>query len=378
MKLAIISHTEHYTAADGSIVGWGPTISEINHLAPYFTHIYHIAMLHKETAPPSALPYKVTNVTFVALPPSGGKSVFEKMSLLTQIPKTLRIIKETLKKADFFQLRTPTGIGVYLIPYLTRFEKKEGWYKYAGNWNQENPPLGYGLQRKFLKRQYRTVTINGSWPDQPQQCLTFENPCLTKEEREEGLTVINTKKYEGPFSYCFVGRLEDEKGVQRIIDAVAALNERSKIAHIHFVGNGLKMKAYKAQCSSLNLPVTFHGFLSRNLVFDLYRSCDFLLLPSTASEGFPKVIAEAMNFGCIPIVSAVSSIGQYITNENGFVVTPTTAEKLEEVLDNTINLEALALKQKAGKGYLVAQDFTFDRYNTRIIKDVLKQSISIL
>ena len=36
MKLTIISHTEHYKLSDGTLVGWGPTITEINHLAEIF------------------------------------------------------------------------------------------------------------------------------------------------------------------------------------------------------------------------------------------------------------------------------------------------------------------------------------------------------
>lgn len=371
MKLAIISHTEHYTTQEGSIVGWGPTISEINHLAPYFTHIYHVAMLHKDSAPPSALPYKAANVTFVALPPSGGKSIIAKFSLLFNMPKTLSIIKKSLGEVDYFQLRTPTGIGVYLIPFLTRFVKKKGWYKYAGNWNQENPPLGYALQRRLLKKQKRTVTINGSWPNQPKHCLTFENPCLTEDEREEGMQVIENRTYTGPFSFCFVGRLEDEKGVQRIIDAFSSIKSNVDLGHIHFVGNGPKAKAYEMQCQSLNLPVTFHGFLKRDVVFDLYRSCSFLLLPSTASEGFPKVIAEAMNYGCIPIVSAVSSIGQYLNEDNGFIVSPTTSSKLEKVVITAVSDTPEHLKQKAVLGYQTANDFTFDRYNSRIITHIL-------
>lgn len=378
MKLAIISHTEHYKNNEGTVVGWGPTISEINQLAPYFSHIYHIAMLHPSAAPPSALPYVAKNVTFVPLPVSGGKSFTAKLSLVTNTPKTLLIVKKTLKKADCFQLRTPTGIGVYLIPYLTHFQKKKGWFKYAGNWNQKNPPLGYALQRKFLKQQKRVVTINGKWPNQPNQCLTFENPCLKEAERKDGLQIIETRTFKGPFSFCFVGRLEDEKGVQRIIDAFSNLGDKDVINHIHFVGNGAKIKEYKAQCAALQLPVSFHGFLKRDKVFNLYKTCQFLLLPSTASEGFPKVIAEAMNFGCIPIVSAVSSIGQYINTQNGFVVTPTTASKLEEVLNVAIHLTPEQLKEKAKKGYIVAEDFTFSHYNHRIFTEILKEQMPVI
>jgi len=68
MKLAIISHTEHYKDGDGNIVGWGPTITEINHLAKDFEKIYHVAFFHPEDAPPSSLRYTAPNVEFVPLP----------------------------------------------------------------------------------------------------------------------------------------------------------------------------------------------------------------------------------------------------------------------------------------------------------------------
>jgi len=371
MKLAIISHTEHYLSKGGSVVGWGPTISELNYLADSFDTIYHIAFLHKATPPPSSLPYTSSNIIFIPLPPSGGRTLMAKLSVLSRLPKTLSIIHKTLKEVDAFQFRTPVGIGVYLIPWLTLFTKKKGWYKYAGNWKQESPPLGYALQRWMLKKQARNVTINGKWSDQPDHCLTFENPCLSLEEREEGKKFILSKSYEGPFSFCFVGRLEDEKGVQRIIDAFGALSSKDRIGTIHFVGNGQKMEHYKEESRRLGVPAVFHGFLSRNEVFDLYRQCRFLLLPSTASEGFPKVIAEGMNYGCIPIVSKVSSIGQYITSDNGYIVNPVNGNQLHTILEGILEEKEVALKEKAVLGYDVASSFTFEHYKERILGEIL-------
>lgn len=370
MKLAIISHTEHYIDTNGNPVGWGPTVSEINHLASHFDEIYHVAMLHKEAPPPSSLPYLYPNITFVPLPPAGGTTWVDKLNILWQAPKTIAIVRKTLKKVDCFQLRVPTGIGVYLIPYLTRFVKTKGWYKYAGNWNQENAPIGYRLQRKLLKKQSRKVTINGSWPDQPSHCYTFENPCLTLGEREEGVGVIKQKLYEKPFTFCFVGRLSDAKGVQRIIDAFSG-SSLDRVERIHFIGNGPNMESYKAQCAAKKIPAFFHGFLSRDKVFAIYRESQFLLLPSTASEGFPKVIAEGMNFGCIPIVSNISSIGQYINTHNGYVLPTTTSESLATVFNEIQNESATLIKKKATHGYATASKFTFAHYNQRILNEIV-------
>lgn len=371
MKLAIISHTKHYKRADGTLVGWGPTISEINHLASHFEKIYHIAAFHTESPPPSSLPYLHKNIQFVALPPTGGVHIIHKLRIVWNMPYTLVTVRKILKKVDAFQLRTPTGIGVYLIPYLTHFSKKKGWYKYAGNWNQENPPFGYSMQRKMLKNQWRKVTINGRWDTQPANCYTFENPCLTLAERDEGIQVIKQKIYAPPFTFCFVGRLDDAKGVQRIIDAFSEI-DRSFIKMIHFIGNGDRLEAYKAQCAEKKLPVSFHGFLPREKVFDIYRESNFLVLPSTASEGFPKVIAEGMNFGCIPIVSNVSSIGQYINAGNGYIISPITAAGLKQIINEIRKEPKSNLEHKATQGYAVASKFTFVHYNNRILKDILQ------
>jgi len=372
MKLAIISHTEHYTSSDGTIVGWGPTISELNHLAPHFEEIIHLAFLHSEVAPPSSLPYVANNIRFVPLPVQGGKTIGQKLTILTSMFKTIKIVRNVLKEVDAFQLRTPTGIGVYLIPYLTLFQKKTGWFKYAGNWKQEHPPLGYRLQRWMLKKQSRLVTINGAWDDQPSHCLTFENPCLTAEERNIGIEVIQQKAYQKPFSFLFVGRLEDEKGVQRILDAFAKWEEKDSYIEIHFVGNGPHRDRYEEFAKEHQIRAKFHGFMDRDTVFQLYRSCHFLLLPSKASEGFPKVIAEAMNFGCIPIVSTISSIGQYVNKANGFPLDTVDVEGLLQVLNSMETQDEVTLRHKALEGYKTANRFMFEYYNKRILTEILK------
>lgn len=372
MKLAIISHTEHYRQSDGTVVGWGPTVSEINHLVQDFDEIIHIAFLHPGVPPPSSLPYTSSKIKFVSLKPVGGKDFAAKLNIIWQAPKIIATVQKTLKGVDVFQLRTPTGIGVFLIPYLTLFNNKMGWYKYAGNWNQQKAPLGYAFQRWMLKKQKRKVTINGNWPHQPKHCLTFENPCLTGEERQEGLKIIENKIYSAKFTFCFAGRLDNDKGVQRIIDAFANLKSLEKVETIHFIGNGENMERFIEECNSLKLPVIFHGFLERKKVFQIYKQSNFILLPSTASEGFPKVIAEAMNYGCLPLVSNVSSITQYVGLENGFIIEPCTAGELTHKLEKALNEEASKLKTMAFQAHRDVVDFTFENYRHKIQTIILK------
>lgn len=373
MKLAIISHTEHYKNEDGFIVGLAATVNEINHLLEIFDEIFHIAMLYDKKTPSNVLPYKSGKVTFIPLNPIGGKTLFDKLKIIWNTPQIIRTVSKTLKQVDYFQMRIPTGIGVFLIPYLTFFAKTKGWFKYAGNWNQKHPPISYGLQRLMLKRQSRKITINGHWLTQPKHCITFENPCLTVDEVSEASGVALKKKITGQITICFVGRLEHEKGVGLILEVLSLLNkaEKQRIVNVHLVGDGKDRLHFKSMAARYNVPVIFHGILARHDVFEVYKQSHVLLLPSK-SEGFPKVIAEAMAFGCIPIVSDVSSIGQYIQHEKlGYLLMPITANEILKQLQKVLKLIDKDYYEILKSQKLILKRFTYSYYNDRIKSEIL-------
>ena len=163
MKVAIISHTEHYADSDGIILGWGPTIKEINQLSEHVESLIHIAPLHSGTAPQSSMRYSNTRIQFIPIKPSGGEGV-KKFSILASAYSNIRIIKKALKEVDIVQFRAPTGIGVYILPYLKFFNNKKYWVKYAGNWKDENMPLGNKFQKWWLQNctsNNTKITING-------------------------------------------------------------------------------------------------------------------------------------------------------------------------------------------------------------------------
>ncbi|TDU34424.1 glycosyltransferase involved in cell wall biosynthesis [Gelidibacter sediminis] len=371
--LTIISHTEHYLLPDGSVVGLGSTVTEINHLLQIFDSITHAAMLHDSPAPPNTMPYLSDQITFVALPAVGGRTISAKLGILIQIPKVIAIIRKALKGADYFQFRAPTGIGVFVIPYLLFFSRKKGWYKYAGNWKQRNAPLAYSIQKWLLEKQLRPVTINGFWEDQPKHCLSFENPCLTEQEIKIGQMVMSSKSLQFPLELCFVGRLEAAKGVDLIIAAIEELEleTRKKIGVIHLVGSGPEIDTYKKRVDALKLPFIIYGHLSRVAVHQIYMTSHAILLPS-ASEGFPKVIAEAMNYGCIPIVSNVSSISHYIRDgENGFVMTGVNSSALKQCLLKLVSMSPSTHQWMKGNSIDFIRRCSYDYYNQRILNEIL-------
>lgn len=369
MKLLIISHTRHYLS-DAGIVGWGPTIREINYLAKYFESVTHVGTFYAgETAPASSMAYQGHNIRFVPIEPFGGDTLMQKLRILGEMSENLKIIRQELKNADVFQFRAPTGIGVYMIPYLL-LQSKPGWFKYAGNWVQKNAPLGYAIQRWMLKTQRRfKVTINGHWPRQHEHCLSFENPCLEEFEREIGQNSIESKDYDGVLDFCFVGRLELAKGVANIVDAFVGWNH-PRIGKIHLVGDGNEKTLFQSKTEGDDRFV-FHGFLNRNQVGTLLAQCHVFLLPSQ-SEGFPKVIGEAANYGCVVVTTDVSCIGDYIKEgQTGSLIgeNENNSARLRQVVEKLLNNREL--KKMALSAHRMAHQFTYEYYLEHIRNSVL-------
>lgn len=374
MKLAIISHTEHYLNDKGEVIAWGPTVREINNLTKIFSEVYHIAPLHKTRAPASALGYTSDKIKYIPLVASGGAGLASKIKILIAAPKNLLKVHKVLDKVDYVQFRGPTNLGMYIIPYLSIRKRPKKWFKYAGNWVQQNPPISYGLQRWWLKAnlQKSIVTVNGKWPDQQNHIISFENPCITTEELEEAHEIADKKRFDEGQTICFVGRLEEEKGVLRIIETLKLI-PGSSIKKVIFVGDGPNRRLFEEMAKPLKLEYLFTGGLSRYKLADVYKESHLFFLPSTASEGFPKVIAEAAAYGCVPVVSNISSIGQFVkNNENGILLENVSPEFMAKRLKDILEKPDL-LKYLSSKAVNIAIPFTYDHYNSRIKNEVLPQ-----
>ena len=78
MKLAIVSHTPHHLR-EGEVVGWGPTVREIDQLATLFSAVVHVAPLHDGPAPASDLAYRDARVRLRPVRATGGPRLADKL-----------------------------------------------------------------------------------------------------------------------------------------------------------------------------------------------------------------------------------------------------------------------------------------------------------
>jgi glycosyltransferase involved in cell wall biosynthesis len=316
MRLLIVSHTPHYLKSK-TLVGWGPTVREIDHLASLFDEVVHIAPLHSG-APESALAYESSNVQFLPVPPSGGERLFEKLSVLARVPLYARTILKELSRADVVHVRCPANISLLAIVLLAMVRRPRlRWVKYAGNWSPESGEAwSYDLQRWWLRRRLHrgVVTVNGHWPGQPKHINAFLNPCLTEQELVEARHIAAEKELSSSPRLIYVGRLEKTKGTERVLRILALLKSSGLSLKLDLIGDGPQRQEFEDLAESLGVSslASFHGWLPRTGLAPLYAQAHIMLFPSNCSEGWPKVLSEAMAYGVVPLSSRVSSIPQYL------------------------------------------------------------------
>lgn len=362
--LLIISDTPFYQEGDKLAV-FEATLREIEELTAIFNSITWIGFAYDRPNPGNARVPNTDRIQLVTLPSAGGHSIASKLSILVKFFGYVRVINKYANRHQYIHTRAPSVPALIGIVRSFYDRKRKYWHKFAGNWNQQNPPKSYALQRSLLKKATHTfVAVNGKWENQPLQVNFFENPCFNESELVEARESRNKKDYNGPITCCFVGRIEGPKGVGRLLEALELIEQ--PIEKFYFVGGGDTLPEFKERAQKLKINIEFTGKITRNELNEVYKKSHIFCLPSSASEGFPKVISEAATYGCVPIVSSVSSVGQYIkTGENGVLLNDISPKKIAEgftmLLNDRTQLRALAFNFDK-----TLEIFTYEYYNKRI------------
>ena len=260
MKLVIISHTPHYRR-HGEVVGWGPTIREIDEVSEMFDRVVHIAPMHSNDAPESALRYESRRIQVREVVPSGGGGIKKKLAILRQVHNYVRTMRHELRDADAVHVRCPANISlVALIVLMLARHPRRRWLKYAGNWKPVGrEPWSYSLQRWLLRKGWHkgVVTVNGEWPNQSSFVHSFFNPCLNEQELLEGRKQSLMKQWIDPVRLIFVGRLDSGKGVGRILQIVERCKESGSSVLLDLVGDGTERPQFEQLAKNLgiNVPV---------------------------------------------------------------------------------------------------------------------------
>lgn len=122
----------------------------------------------------------------------------------------------------------------------------------------------------------------------------------------------------------FVGRLLEGKGVLDLVEALPAMRKRAE-CHLVLAGDGEERERLRERIRTLDLEehVTLAGYLRDAELDRAYAEAAVFVLPSKWDEGFPTVLAEAMDAE-LPIVTTPirGAVDHLVEGEHALFVEP--------------------------------------------------------
>lgn len=147
--------------------------------------------------------------------------------------------------------------------------------------------------------------------------------------------------------FLFVGRLVEEKNLERLIQAFSIVINQHREAKLVIVGSG-KLERHLLKIvkqGQLDDYIIFTGRLEGQELLAWYVSSSILVLPSL-SEPFGAVINEALLAGCYVIASRISGASSLIQEgTNGMLIDPFDVNNIAQSMIARINNDSLFSEQ---------------------------------
>ena len=183
------------------------------------------------------------------------------------------------------------------------------------------------------------------------------------------------RNHAGELRLLTVARLQEVKGVEYALRAVASLKDKYPNFHYQIVGDGPLRADLEELTGRLGLAskVEFLGALSQEKVIELYYHAQIFLLPSIVAksgdeEGQSVALVEAQASGLPVIATRTGGIPETIReNESGLLVPPrdhiALARAVEQLGEHP---QAWAQMGRAGRTH-VKRYFDLEQLNDRLL-----------
>jgi glycosyltransferase involved in cell wall biosynthesis len=137
------------------------------------------------------------------------------------------------------------------------------------------------------------------------------------------------KRADTRISILFLGRIERNKGVYALAEAVQMFHE--DLPHCRFIicGMGSELEAFKEKIADLALShlFEFRGWVTGAEKIKALQDADIFVLPSYR-EGLPNSLLEAMASGLAVVATAVGGIPDILDDNAGRLIQPGDVEAL--------------------------------------------------
>jgi glycosyltransferase involved in cell wall biosynthesis len=337
MRLAVISHKVCWSLPDspGEYATDGGFPLQIKAISQLFDETTVVVPCENAQNPVGISPLNGKNLRVSALSVPKGEGWRRKFEILFWLMRNGWTIWREARRADAIHAPIPGDVGTIGI-FFALLLRKPLFVRHCGNWMVQRTAaetFWKWMMERFAGGRNVMLATGGADDAPSTRNANIKWIFATSLSQNEIRNAVPREfPADGKLKLITACRLEKRKGVETVIESLPLILEKFPEARLDVVGGGSLLPDLKNQAKSLNLEdkIKFHGKVEHPKVIALMKEAHIFCFPTSASEGFPKVVLEALACGLPVLTTKVSVLPKLIGNGGGVVLDKPTAEKTAE------------------------------------------------
>jgi hypothetical protein len=300
-------------------------------LADLFDETAIVVPVSATANPEGEMPLTGRNLRIAPVSAPRGTGWRRKLGLLLWCCASAPVIVRELFRADVIHAPIPGDIGTIgmLGAWLLR---KPLIVRHCGNWLKPRTSAEH-FWRWFMERfagGRNIMLATGGGPEPPSR-----NPevrwIFSSSLTERELAGLRQARSNQPRPRLVIAcRQEHAKGTGTVIQSLPLIAKSFPDVSLDVLGDGSALAEFKDLANRLGVQdrIRFHRKVDHNRVLELLRESTLFCYPTRASEGFPKVVLEALASGLPVITTRVSVLPQLLAKGSGVLLDSATPEEL--------------------------------------------------
>lgn len=372
MRLAIISH-KLCTRSEASPTGFatdGGFPLQVKAISELFSETTVVVPCEEGKEPGGLTPLSGRNMKVEPLSVPSGRGLVRKLLLPLWLIENGRTILKAVWKSDAVHAPIPGDVGTAGMLFALAL-RKPLFVRHCGNWLVQRTTAEHIwiwlMEKTAGGRNVMFATGGGKRaPSEKNPAISWIfSSSLTADQLESARP--RPFPSDGRAKIITACRLEPKKGVDVVIRSLSKIRDRFPGCSLDIVGGGSLERELKQMAKDLGIEdaVHFHGKIPQSDVLRLLRESHVFCFPTTASEGFPKAVLEALGCGLPVVTTPVSVLPELVRDDCGIVMDAATedltASAVCSLLSNADQYEKMS-ENAIGR----AEDYSLERWKAAI------------
>ena len=376
MHLAVISHKICWRS-EKSVSGFatdGGFPVQMEAISELFERTTIVVPCSHDSSPDGLSSLVGNNLDVVTLSVPKGTGLKRKLHMFVWLLTNALVIWRQVKTADAVHTPIPGDVGtIGMLAAL--LQRKPLLVRHCGNWLVQKTIAEHAWKwsMEYFAGGRNVMFATGGAAEPPSLRNRSVKWIFSTSLKADQLGKNSPRQLpsDGGLKLVIACRQEPGKGTDKVIESLPAILSVFPKAKLTVIGSGSLIELSRRRVEELGLreSVTFHGRIAQSKVVELLRAAHIFCYPTSASEGFPKVVLEALAAGLPVITTRVSVLPKLLRSGAGILLTKPDARELSDAVIQLCS-DRDAYEQMSAKALETASEFSLEKW-----RDVIGESL---